>query len=148
MDTKKIRRCLIYWMYALSLAHLFVGIGLPLLVDQAFIEPYHRSVEAGFWVNQAPAAARAQQMWWISLFGATIQNVAIWMAALTRLGDVHRSRFAWLALVIGVAVWAPQDMWISYTAGAMIHVWIDAVAVFSLVPPLLWLWWIDRKAAH
>ena len=73
--------------------------------------------------------------------------IAIWMAALTRLGDVHRSRFAWLALTIGVIIWAPQDIWISYSAGVMMHVWIDVFAVLSLLPPLVLLWWMDGTVA-
>lgn len=147
LNTKKARQYLVYWMYALSLGHLLIGIALPLLIDQTFLESYHRMVEAGFWTTHAPVAARAQQVWWISLFGATIQNIAIWMAALTRLGDVHRSRFAWLALIIGVIIWAPQDIWVSYSAGVMIHVWIDVFAVLSLLPPLVLLWWMDGTVA-
>ena len=105
----------------------------------SIFDPYHRLLEAGFWTNTAPDAVHAQQVWWIGLFGATIQNVGIWMAALIRLGELHRSRFAWLSLLFGILVWAPQDMWISYTKGVLVHVWIDCFALLIIVPPLLLL---------
>jgi hypothetical protein len=139
MLTPTQRHTLIYWLYAISIGHVLVGILLPLVIHLPFFDPYHRLLEAGFWLNTAPDAVRAQQVWWIGLFGATIQNVGIWMAALIRLGELHRSRFAWLSLLFGILVWAPQDMWISYTKGVLVHVWIDCFALLIIVPPLLLL---------
>ncbi len=138
------RKYCIWWLYVASAVHFLVGVALPWLAPLPFLDAYHRSVEAGFWNDAAPVAARAQQIWWISLFGATIQSVGIWMAALVRLGDQHRSRFAWFSLLLGVIVWAPQDMWISFQAGAMAHLWVDAFALVSLLPPLVFLFVVDR----
>lgn len=141
------RKYFIWWLYVASVVHFLVGVALPWLAPLPFLDVYHRSVEAGFWIGAAPDAARTQQIWWISLFGATIQNVGIWMAALVRLGDQHRSRFAWAALIMGVIVWAPQDMWISFQAGAMTHLWVDVFALVSLLPPLVLLFLVDRGRA-
>lgn len=145
-NTSTWRKYCIWWLYASSVAHVLVGIALPWLASLSLLEAYHRMLEAGFWTDAAPAAARAQQIWWMSLFGATIQSVGIWMATLTRLGDQHRSSFAWAMLLLGVVVWAPQDMWISHQAGATLHVWVDVFALLSLLPPLVFLFLLDRCA--
>ncbi len=148
MTSTTTRTWVIRWMYGIAVGHLLVGILLPWIGELSIFETYHRSVEAGFWGQGAPATARAQQVWWISLFGPTVQSLALWMGALVFIGDRQRSTFAWGWLMAGVIVWAPQDMLISLRAGAWIHVWIDSVAVITMLPPLVWLWWHDRKESR
>ncbi|MES2068825.1 MAG: cell division protein [Pseudomonadota bacterium] len=145
MDTEKLRPWLVRWMYGVVMAHLLVGMLLPWIAGLSLFDAYHRSVEGGFWPLGAPAAARAQQIWWISLFGPTVQSLSVWMGVLTRIADRQRSAFAWGWLMVGVLVWAPQDMLISLRAGAWIHVWIDCFAVLTMLPPLLLLWRHDRQ---
>jgi hypothetical protein len=104
-------------------------------------DAYHRSVEHFFWPDgAAPPAARAAQVWWIALFGATVQSTALWMAALVHLGDRHRSAAAWAWLLAGLALWAPQDLALSIHARVWTHVLVDSLALLVLVPPLVWLW--------
>jgi hypothetical protein len=148
MHSAQFRQQLIYWLYAVSIAHILAGIALPLIIHLPLFDDYHRLLAAEFWSNTMPVEVRAQQVWWMSLFGATIQNVGIWMAALVRLGDLHRSRFAWLSLLLGVLVWAPQDMWISYTKGVQLHVWVDCFALLVMIPPLLLLAHIDKAQSN
>ncbi len=138
------RRRLIYWLYLVSLLHFLTGLALPLAASGAWFSSYHDMIESAFWHEAVPAGVRQLQVWWLSLFGATIQSLGLWMLALIRLGDLHRSRFAWSMLCFGLLVWAPQDMWISYQAGVVLHVWIDLFAVICLLPPLLMLRWFDR----
>lgn len=145
MDTSAARRWTIYWMYAVAIVHLLVGAALPWIADAPMFDAYHRGIETAFWGGEAPTGARAQQVWWISLFGPTVQSMSIWMLALIYIGQRHRSVFAWGVLVAGVLVWAPQDMLISLRADCWTHVWIDCFAVATMLPPLLWLWMHDRK---
>jgi len=133
-------------MYAAAAVHLCVGIALPWIGDQAVFETYHRHTEFAFWGLDAPGAARAQQVWWIALFGPTIQGLSLWMGALVYFGDRYRSRFAWAMLILGLLVWAPQDILISLRAGNWMHVWADGFALTTMLPPLLWLNRHDRKA--
>ena len=140
------RKWLVRWLYAAALGHLLAGIALPLFGNLAMFEGYHRFVEAAFWEAGAPAAARDQQVWWLALFGATLQSTAIWMAALVRFGERYRSPFAWGVLMLGLMVWAPQDIAISLSACNWIHVWLDGFALLTMVPPLAWLWWHDRQS--
>lgn len=142
---ERIRPWVIRWMYGVVIGHLLAGILLPWIGNLSMFDAYHRSVESGFWNHGAPAEARTQQVWWISLFGPTVQGLALWMGALTRIGDRQRSTFVWTWLIIGVMVWAPQDMMISLRADAWIHVWVDCFALFTMLPPLIWLWSYDRK---
>ncbi len=133
--------------YASIAGHLLVGALLPLVANAALLDGYHHGIESAFWGPVIPAAARAQQVWWISLFGPTVQAAAIWMGALAWIGDRQRSAFAWGALIAGIVLWAPQDMLISLRADAWIHVWIDGVAVACMLPPLVYLLCIDRARA-
>ncbi len=145
MNPARIRNGLVWWLYASALAHFLVGVLLPLLASHPLLEAYHQSVETGFWHQTAPLAARAQQVWWISLFGATVQCLALWMGALIYCGNRYKSRVAWGWLIIGLVLWAPQDMLISLQNKMVSHVWIDSAALLAMVPPLLWLWWHDRQ---
>lgn len=143
---QRVRKWLIRWLYAAALAHFLVGVLLQWCMDAPLLSRYHQQIELAFWHGAAPAPARAQQLWWIALFGATVQTVGLWMAALVHLGARYRSTFAWGMLSLGIVIWAPQDMFISMQASAWIHVGIDLIAVGSLLPPLLWLWWQDRAS--
>lgn len=145
MQSKTARTWLVRWMYATALAHLLAGILLPWIGNVAMFNAYHRSIEIAFWGTAAPSAARAQQVWWISLFGPTVQGLSLWMLALIRIGERQRSAFAWGAVFLGIVLWAPQDMLISLRADCWTHVWLDCFAVATMLPPLAWLWLLDRK---
>ncbi|QAU35284.1 cell division protein [Janthinobacterium sp. 17J80-10] len=145
MDSITARQWLVLWMYATALVHLLVGMALPWIGDLPMFDDYHLGVEAAFWGASAPSAARAQQVWWIGLFGPTIQGMSLWMLALIHFGDRYRSGLAWGALIAGIVIWAPQDIWISLRADCWTHVWVDGFAVLTMVPPLAWLWFHDRR---
>ena len=132
-------------MYAVVAAHFLVGILLPLIAGAAPFESYHHRIEVHFWGDAIPAAARAQQVWWISLFGPTVQAASIWMAVLVLIADKQRNAAAWMGLIAGLLVWAPQDILISLQAQCETHVWIDGIALLSMLPPLLWLFQHDLK---
>jgi hypothetical protein len=132
--------------------HLLVGVLLPLSANMAITDAYRRSIEAFFFDGDAPQAGRALHSWWISLLGPTVQAAAIWMAGLAVIGDKQRNAYAWLMLIIGLIVWAPQDMLISARAHCWINLWLDAAVIVMTLPPLLWLCKTDlaiknRKAA-
>ncbi|MBI1890410.1 MAG: cell division protein [Burkholderiales bacterium] len=138
------RKFLIRWMYATAIVHLLVGALLPWIGNLDIFNAYHQGIETAFWGGPAPAAARAQQVWWISLFGPTVQGLSIWMIALIHIADRYRSAWVWAVLVLGIVVWAPQDMLISLRMNCWTHVWVDSFAVAVMVPPLVWLWRHDR----
>ncbi|TFW28058.1 cell division protein [Duganella callida] len=146
----KTRTLLVRWIYLVVALHLLAGVLLPLCAGTALTQAYRRSIEAYFFSGAAPQAAGALHAWWLSLFGPTVQAAAIWMAGLAVLGDQQRNAYAWLMLILGVVVWAPQDMLISARADCWTNVWIDAAAVIVMLPPLLWLCKLDltgkRKA--
>ncbi len=142
-------RTLAVWMTYASIAmHLLVGALLPLIVGAALFDDYHRMIGHAFWGADMPAAARAQQLWWISLFGPTVQAAALWMGALAWIGSRQRNAAAWGALIAGLLLWAPQDMWISLQRGVWAHVWLDAFALACMLPPLVYLFVVDRAAVQ
>lgn len=145
MNHGALRTWVVRYIYAAIAAHLLVGMLLPLAAGAGIFEPYHRAIETAFWGPEVPAASRAQQLWWIALFGPTVQAAAVWMGALAWIGDRQRNAFAWGALIAGIALWAPQDILLSLQADCWPHVWIDLFAVVTMVPPLMYLLLIDRK---
>ncbi|HEF5875315.1 TPA: DUF393 domain-containing protein [Burkholderia cenocepacia] len=134
------RRIVVRCMYAAAIAHLLVGVVMPWIAGASWLDAYHRSIESHFWTGAAPEAARAQQVWWVSLLGATVQCAAVWMLALVHLGNRLRNREVWGWLLAGLSIWAPQDMLLSWQAQVWGHVAIDVVALVAMVPPLVWLW--------
>jgi uncharacterized protein (TIGR01777 family) len=141
-----LRPWLIRWLYAVAIAHLLGGVVLAWWGDSSVFAAYHRSIEQAFWGADAPAAVHGLQVWWFAIFGATVQSYAVFMGALVYLGNRHRSSAVWGWMIAGIVLWAPQDMAISLQAGIWSHVWLDAVAVISLLAPLVWLFRHDRRA--
>lgn len=145
MKTSRLRIWLVRWMYMVVAAHLLVGILLPLVAGAAALSSYHHGIETHFWGDAVPSAARLQQVWWISLFGPTVQAASIWMLVLLWIADKQRNAAAWLGLTAGIVVWAPQDIYLSLQAHCISNVWIDGIAVLSMLPPLFWLLHHDLK---
>ncbi|RQT11404.1 thiol-disulfide oxidoreductase DCC family protein [Burkholderia contaminans] len=134
------RRNVVTWMYGAAIAHLLVGIAVPWVAGAPWLDAYHRVIEQHFWAGAAPEPARAQQIWWMSLMGATVQCASVWMLALVHLGNRLQKREVWGWLLAGLLIWAPQDMLFSLQAQVSGHVAIDAAALVAMVPPLVWLW--------
>ena len=139
------RKMLVGWLYAMAAVHLVAGLALPWLGGWALLDDYHKAIEVSFWGAAAPAAARAQQEWWLGLFGPTVQSVSLWMAALIYFGDRYRNPVAWVSLLAGLLLWGPQDMAFSLRAGAWSHVWLDLLALATMAPPLFVLLRMDRN---
>ena len=147
MNSPALRTWAVRLTYVAIALHLLVGALLPLIVNAPLFDNYHRGIETAFWGADVPAQVRAHQSWWISLFGPTVQAAAIWMGALAWMGDRQRSAFAWGALIAGLLLWAPQDMFISLKAGCWANVWLDAFALAGMLPPLVYLYFADRASS-
>src|SRR5471032_3393854 len=93
-----------------------------------------------------PVAAREQQLWWLAVFGATLQSYSLYLLALVHLGNRFKTPIAWGGLIAGIVLWAPQDLWFSLDAKLWLNLWIDGVALLTLLPPLFWLYRHDRRA--
>lgn len=141
------RKWVVIYIYITIAAHLLVGMLLPLVAHAAVFDNYHHAIETAFFGAQVPPGSRALQVWWISLFGPTVQAAAVWMGALAWIGARQRNAFAWGALIAGIVLWAPQDIFISLRAGCWAHVWLDLFAVAAMLPPLFYLFFIDRRKA-
>jgi hypothetical protein len=142
MKYNNLRKWLICWMYLLSFGHFAAGILLAWFANTQVFDHYHNSILGQ--INDFSATALQLQKWWVSLFGATLQNIAIFMGILTYVASKQRSGFVWGGMIIGLVVWAPQDMLISLQINLWLHVWVDLLALALMLPPLLILWWLDR----
>lgn len=141
------RRFWVRWLQAAALAHLLVGVGLTWAGHSLLLNDYQLSIEQAFWGQAAPAPAHNQQVWWLALFGATLQSYSLYMLGLIHLGDRLRSHQAWAWLIAGIVLWAPQDALISLQVGIWSHLVVDGVALLVLIPPLLWLYRHDRSVS-
>lgn len=143
MNLQTLRPWLIFWMYLIAFGHFACGVLLAWFSNLSFFDHYHQSILERF--GDLSVHAHEMQVWWISLFGATVQNLAVLMGVLTYLGSKQRSEFVWGWMIIGLILWAPQDMLISLQIDLWLHVWVDSIALLVMVPPLAVLWWLDRN---
>jgi hypothetical protein len=141
------RHVLIRWLYLIGIGHLAVSLLLPLLAASPLTVAYHQLIEQFFWQGAAPVPARAQQIWWMAIFAATLQAMSVWMLALIWIGNKTRVAGVWLWLLAGLLLWAPQDIYLSLQIGVHINVWIDALALLCMIPPLITLYRLDRRPA-
>ncbi|WP_229457895.1 cell division protein [Massilia glaciei] len=141
------RKLVVWWVYAAIFGHLVVGALLPLAGGAALFEGCHAGIESAFWPVGAPDGARALQLWWVALFGPTVQAAAIWMGALAYIGERQRNALAWGSLIAGIVLWAPQDIYLSLQRGVWANVLIDCFALMTMLPPLVWLYLQDRQKA-
>lgn len=143
-----LRKALVVWLYSAALMHLLAGVTLAWAGHSGLLDHYLNTIEQAFWgTNAVPATAHAQQVWWLALFGATLQSYALYMFALVHIGNRLKRAMPWGWLIAGILLWAPQDMWISAQAQVWSHLWFDSFALLVLLPPLFWLYRHDRRTS-
>jgi len=143
-----LRKALVAWLYAAALMHLLAGITLSWAGHSGLLDGYLQNIEQTFWGTAVvPATASAQQVWWLALFGATLQSYALYMLALVHIGNRLKRAMPWAWVIAGILLWAPQDMLISAQARVWSHLWLDSLALLLLLPPLFWLYRHDRRTS-
>ncbi|KPB75344.1 cell division protein [Pseudomonas cannabina] len=148
LSSDTLRRTLVTWLYAVAGVHVLGSLVFTWAGYAGLLDGYLTMLEQAFWTETIPAAARAQQVWWMALFGATLQTYSVYMLALVHLGNRLKSPTPWGWLMAGLLLWAPQDILISVHGGVWSHVWLDLAALLALLPPLVWLCWFDRRAQN
>ena len=138
------RQYLVVWLYNMAILHFVVGVLLAWGSSLDYFDAYNHDVLSGFFSEISQSENRFQA-WWLSLFGATLQNIGIFMGALIYVGNLYRNKHVWLWMIVGIGVWAPQDILISLQAGVESHLWLDSIALLLILPPLINLWILDRK---
>lgn len=147
VPSNTLRSALVVWLSAAAMVHLLAGLVLTWAGHSGLLDGYLLTIEQAFWAaDAAPVTARAQQVWWVAIFGATLQSFSLYMLALVSIGHRLRSPIVWGWLIAGIVLWAPQDMWISAQARVWSHLWVDGLALLTLLPPLIWLYCHDRRA--
>jgi hypothetical protein len=136
-------------MYLVTFAHLLMGIAVAWFMHLPFFAGYNQEVLSKFWQSQsAPDGALDLQIWWINLFGATLQTMAIFMLLLIYVANRLRLSVVWAGMIAALLVWMPQDMWISARRELWFHLQADVIAMAIMLPPLCVLWFIDRRDAR
>lgn len=146
-SSSTLRRVLVAWLYLIAVVHLVGSVLFTWAGSSGLLDGYLMIVEHAFWSDTPPAAARLQQIWWTSLFGATLQSYSLYMLALVHIGNRARRSSVWGWLIAGLMLWAPQDILLSVQAGVWTHLWMDALALLVLIPPMVWLYGHDRSTS-
>jgi hypothetical protein len=134
------------WLYAFAAGHLLMGLWLAWWVDAPLLAAYHDQVVSRFGAPQEMPLVALHQ-WWLRLFGATLFTLGVFFLALVRWGHTSGDRRPWRWLAIGLLLWAPQDMAISWAVGLGLHLVIDAWALALSLPPLIYLGWFCPEPA-
>lgn len=141
-----LRPALVLWLYAAAIVHILAGLTLTWAGHSGLLDGYLHTLERAFWGAEAvPAAGHEQQVWWLALFGATLQSYSLYMLALVHIGNRSKAPSVWGWLIAGVLLWAPQDMWLSAQQQVWSHLWLDGFALLMLLPPLVWLYRHDCR---
>lgn len=141
-----LRPALVLWLYAAAIVHILAGLTLTWAGHSGLLDGYLQVLELAFWgADPVPAAGHEQQVWWLALFGATLQSYSLYMLALVHIGNRSKAPMVWGWLMAGILLWAPQDMWLSAQQRVWSHLWLDGFALLLLLPPLVWLYRHDRR---
>ncbi|MDD1009039.1 TIGR01777 family oxidoreductase [Pseudomonas shahriarae] len=144
-----LRPALVLWLYAAAIVHILAGLTLTWAGHSGLLDGYLQVLELAFWgADPVPAAGHEQQVWWLALFGATLQSYSLYMLALVHIGNRSKAPMVWGWLIAGILLWAPQDMWLSAQQQVWSHLWLDGFALLVLLPPLIWLYRHDRKKSR
>jgi len=131
-------RILERWLLLVALGHVIAGVAIPILAYSAAFDYYSGLLQQAFSpAQQVPQATVEFQRWIVALFGPTIASVGVVFGALVMAGIKYRDTWPWNALLLGLALWAPGDIYISLTRDFWLHVQIDAAALLAIVPPVL-----------
>ena len=148
-SSSSLRPALVLWLYAAAITHILAGLTLTWAGDSGLLDGYLQVLELSFWgADAVPTAGREQQVWWLALFGATLQSYSLYMFALVHLGNRLKAPAIWGWLIAGILLWAPQDMWLSAQQQVWSHVWLDGFALLVFLPPLFWLYRHDCRKGN
>ncbi|WP_130928417.1 cell division protein [Pseudomonas sp. Sample_20] len=148
-SSSSLRPALVLWLYAAAITHILAGLTLTWAGDSGLLDGYLQVLELSFWgADAVPTAGHEQQVWWLALFGATLQSYSLYMFALVHLGNRLKVPAVWGWLIAGILLWAPQDMWLSAQQQVWSHVWLDGFALLVLLPPLFWLYRHDCRKGN
>ena len=134
------RKWVIRWLYLMGFVHLLGGVVVT-WGDANWFAAYNTQVLAALDL----AGSAELQIWWLSIFGATLQAFAILLIGLVHLGNKFKLQNVWLCLILAILVWAPQDIYFSAIKNVWINVWADLLALVSLLPGLIYCYWCDAK---
>jgi hypothetical protein len=132
------------WLYLAAIGHFVVGLLMTWLGDSILFSGYNQIALENFILTDNPSA-KELHIWWLAIFGATLQAFSVLLVALIYLGNHYKNNRVWLLIIIAIVIWAPQDIYFSAMKQIWMNVWVDLAAVITLIPPLILLLRSDRK---
>lgn len=137
------RRVSIRCLYLAAAGHFVVGLLATWFGDSILFSLYSQSTLGKF--GLIDRSSIELQLWWLAIFGATLQAFSILLFTVIYAGDRYKDNRIWLLIVIAILIWAPQDIYFSLRKNIWLNFWVDLAAVMTLLPPLIFLIKRDQK---
>ncbi|PTQ91198.1 hypothetical protein [Agitococcus lubricus] len=122
------------WLQFLAIAHIVLGLLLPLIIQLEFSQIYIQWLMDAFAVNDLNAHHLTAFM--LSLFGPTVASWGILFWALVQQSFMLRTRSSWLLMVTATLVWGLYDSIYSYYYGVWIHAILNGMVMLAIIVPL------------
>lgn len=123
------------FLYFIAIAHIGIGISLPLLVVSgafdSYVDYFHQITMA-----QLDQPSLRSEKVLIALFGPTIASWGLLFLILVHFGIKQLSRFSYAILVTAILSWAIYDSLISYWFSLNINLAINILAFSAILIPL------------
>ncbi len=130
------------WLLVISIGVIVFGLGMALLCGTSLFDLFDDQVNPVFWDSKtvSPVIEDFQQ-WVYGVLGATMAGWGVFIYYVVRYPFKMQERWAWMALVSGLALWYVVDTSISALSGVYFNVLFNTILIVLLVPPL----WSTRK---
>jgi hypothetical protein len=128
------------WLQLIAIAHIVLGLLLPVLVQFEIVQPYFHFVAQTFAVSAHENMALMRFL--IGVFGPTVASWGVLFWAVVTQSFMLRSKSGWWLMIAASVVWALYDSIFSTLYGLWIHVILNSAVFVAIVVPL---WWVRKE---
>lgn len=125
------------WLLVVSVLLLLGGLGMFAIGLLPFVPP-NDPVVAAFWPEgDMTPAAESFFHWTFGVWGSTLAGWAVALIFLARYPFKRKEKWAWNAIVVGIAVWFPTDTFVSAYFRVHFNVILNLVILVLVILPLV-----------
>lgn len=131
------------WLLAVCAIVILFGLIMALLSWSPLFSVFNDLVSDVFWNGTGPdAAVKQYQLWVHGMLGATMAGWGVTLAFIVFYPFTKKERWAWNAIVIGLALWFLVDTFMTVYTRAYFNVGVNVLLIVLAGIPLL----MSRKA--
>lgn len=125
------------WLQLIAIAHIVLGLLLPVVVQLQLFQPYFDLMAQTFAVNGNDSASLMRFL--IGIFGPTVASWGVLFWAVVTQSFQLRSKSGWWLMIAAAVVWAIYDSIYSSLHGLWIHAVLNGAVFVAIVLPLSWV---------